>query len=203
MIPCKCGEPTCATAYNIEKVRQFCLNHTLELSRECDPHGGTAPIWALDIAEFIAKQAGVPISLPYVRLYENGPIQDSLSATGLYTLRVDCGDGIEEFGIKCWVVREDAISYPVGNYAVKHDPEFVPLSSPKPADMKGIPDPDRVTSWGDDEFWVRTTESIVADVANHRKMLDEKLKRLRKELADAEKELDVFVNWVCGTANGG
>jgi hypothetical protein len=69
--------------------------------------------------------------------------------------------------------------------------------------LHGIPDPDRVTAWGADDFWVRTTDSIVADVANHRKMLDEKVKRLRKELTDAEKELDVFVNWVCGTANGG
>jgi hypothetical protein len=198
MIPCTCGEPTCPAADNIEKVRQFCLTHTLRLVRASDGTDRVAPIWPLDIQDFIADRAGVPRHLPYVSI-EGG--HDAIGLAGTYTLRVDCGGGV--FGIECWVlpvaVNNDLDS--VGNYADKHAPRLTPISQPAET-MKGIPDPDRVTSWGDDEFWVRTTDSLVGDIKAHRKMLDEKIVRLKSELASAETERGTFEDRIGDAAAG-
>lgn len=49
--------------------------------------------------------------------------------------------------------------------------------------------------WGADnfeDFFVRTTESVVKDVADHRKMLDQRVNRLRTQLVEAEAELRQF-----------
>ena len=189
MIPCKCGEPTCTAADNTEKVRQFCLTHTLRIVREADNDDRIAPVWPLDLADFIADQAGVPRTFPFVRIVES---HDALLFTGTYQLRVDCGDD-NVFGIECWVLPLAVTAGPeeVGNYADKHEPRFTPTTQPVET-VNGIPDPDLVAAWGADDFWVRTTESIAKDVASHRQMLVSKIERLQRELADAVRESEAF-----------
>ena len=177
----------------MQQVSDFCDNYAIEVYLDCDEHGRTRyPVYASQIAGRFGVLNNCPVR--FIGL-------DFVQEVGLYHMAAAIGL-TEERGIHVWIMRKD----PLGSSQYKAVPRSTPYVVELPANpavLHGIPDPDCVPSWGADEFWVRTTDSIVADVANHRKMLDEKVKRLRKELADAEKELDVFVNWVCGTANGG
>jgi hypothetical protein len=177
----------------MQMVSDFCDNYAIEVYIDCDEHGRTrAPLYAGQIASHFGVLDHCPVRLVG---------RDFVQELGLYYMAASIGL-TEERGIHVWIMRKD----PQGNSQYKAVPRSAPYVVGLPANpavLHGIPDPDNAPDWGADDFWVRTTDSIVADVANHRKMLDEKVKRLRKELTDAEKELDVFVNWVCGTANGG
>ena len=188
MIPCKCGEPTCTAADNTEKVRQFCLTHTLRLVREADADDRILPVWPVDISDAIAEMADVPRGFAYVRI---AAPHDALRHTGTFKILLDCG-GSNVFGIECWVLPLAATSGPeIGDYADKHEPRFTPTTQPDEG-WKGLPTYDATASWADDDFWVRTTESIAKDVANHRQMLVSKIERLQRELADAVRESEAF-----------
>lgn len=203
MIPCKCGEPTCDYENNAAKVKDFCLEHTIEITRDANDNGTLAkPVTQGQINDMIARWANVPDYCAAATIDRGYGMRDSLGLTevGIYTLAVDVGGG-REFGVKCWVLPADH-THAVGNEARLNSRKHEVTLSQRADSFTGIPRPSEPADWGDDEFWVRTTESLVADILAHRKMLDDKIARLKMELSAAEAERGTFAERIADAADG-